>query len=194
MAKTSQAFRPTKCEVGSENFETETTESIPSDSPSFSLPHSHFSLDRPRHLRSQRLRIMMATIPFDAVSDHFVDANKMIQAGAGPFSRRRANGHFDDSYSIEFDGIRITPTFATSRPSDHFVGSNKMVGTASREPLEFERFESAPQPERRALHPMRRSWALRRSCPQPQRGVPIQPRATPWVSGPSPFSSPEGAA
>jgi hypothetical protein len=86
---------------------------------------------------------MMATIPFDAVSDHFVDANKMIQADAGPFSRRRASGHFDDSNPVEFDGIKITPTFATSRPSDHFVGINKMAGTASREPIGFERFESA---------------------------------------------------
>jgi|688.fasta_scaffold1460171_2 hypothetical protein len=86
---------------------------------------------------------MMATIPFDAVSDHFVDANKMLPIGPEPFSRRWENGYSDDSNPVEFDGIKITPTFATSRPSDHFVGINKVVGTASREPIGFERFESA---------------------------------------------------
>jgi hypothetical protein len=56
---------------------------------------------------------MIDTIPASAVSDHFVDANKMAQAGAGPFSRRQENGHFDGSNSIEFDGIK---TALTIRP------------------------------------------------------------------------------
>jgi hypothetical protein len=52
---------------------------------------------------------MSATIPLCAVSDHFVDANKMIQPGSGPFSRDREYGHFDDFNPIEFDGIKTTP-------------------------------------------------------------------------------------
>ena len=129
-------------------------------------------------------------------SDHFVDANKMIQISAGPFSRRWENGHFDDSNSIEFDGIKITPTFATSRPFDHFVGINKMVGTASREPLEFERFGSAPQPQRGVpIQPRATPWGTHiPAYPKPQRGALHQPRATPWVKWSSPFLSPERAA
>ncbi len=93
---------------------------------------------------------MIGTIPACAVSDHFVDANKMIQAGAGPFSRRQENGRFDDSNSIEFDGIRITPTFTVSRPSDHFVGVNKMVGSIAFKPLEIgEVWNCSPAPKGR---------------------------------------------
>lgn len=89
----------------------------------------------------------------------------MIEIAAEPFSRRHENGHFNDPNSVEFDGIKITPALATSRPSDHFVGINKMVGCIASKPLEIERFGIAPQP---------------------QRGVPIQPRATPWVHRPPP--------
>ena len=113
-------------------------------------------------------------------SDHFVDANKMIQIGPGPFSRRWENSHCDYSNSVEFHGIEITSIFATARPTNHSIGVCKIVGTASRKPLEFERFKSAPQPQPRALHPMRRSRApARRYSPQPQQGAKHQPMATP---------------
>jgi hypothetical protein len=54
---------------------------------------------------------MKATIPSCADSDHFVDADKMVQTAAEPCSRRQENGRFDNSNSIEFDGIRTIPTF-----------------------------------------------------------------------------------
>jgi hypothetical protein len=64
---------------------------------------------------------MKATIPSCAISDHFVDANKMVEIASKPSSRRQENGRFDTSNPVEFDGIkpleferfRITATVQT---------------------------------------------------------------------------------
>ena len=54
---------------------------------------------------------MKASFPSCAVSDHFVDANKMVQTPNEPSSRPQENGRFANSNSIEFDGIKNIPTF-----------------------------------------------------------------------------------
>jgi hypothetical protein len=41
-----------------------------------------------------------------AVSDHFVDANKMIQTAPEPCFRRREDGHFANFNSLDFEGIK----------------------------------------------------------------------------------------
>jgi hypothetical protein len=64
---------------------------------------------------------MKASFQSIAISDHFVDANKMVEIASKPCSRSQENGRFDDSKPVEFDGIkpleferfRITATVLT---------------------------------------------------------------------------------
>ena len=56
---------------------------------------------------------MKDTIPSCAIFDHFVDVTKLIQTASEPFSRRQENGHFYNSNSIEFDGIKTITAIRT---------------------------------------------------------------------------------
>ena len=72
---------------------------------------------------------MKASFPSCAVSDHFVDANKMVQTPNEPSSRPQENGRFANSNSIEFDGIKKHPNLSPQAMSKAKTSTIKVNGT-----------------------------------------------------------------